>query len=62
VECVREHVENGRAQLHELIFGDPAEPYRREGLALPLASSRASSACSPVTSPSTLQPRHCWRG
>jgi AcrR family transcriptional regulator len=34
VECVRQHVENGRTQLHELIFGDPAEPYRREGLVL----------------------------
>jgi len=34
VECVREHVENGRTYLHELVFGDPAEPYRREGLVL----------------------------
>jgi hypothetical protein len=34
VECVREHVENGRTYLHELIFGDPAEPYWREGLVL----------------------------
>ena len=34
VTCIREHVENGRTYLHELVFGDPAEPYRREGLAL----------------------------
>lgn len=34
VTCVREHVENGRTYLHELVFGDPAEPYRREGLTL----------------------------
>jgi hypothetical protein len=34
VACVREHVENGRMYLHELVFGDPAEPYRRAGLAL----------------------------
>jgi len=34
VACVREQVENGRTYLHELVFGDPAEPYRREGLAL----------------------------
>lgn len=34
VACVREHVENGRTYLHELVFGDPAEPYRREGLAI----------------------------
>jgi len=34
VTCLREHVENGRTYLHELIFGDPAEPYRREGLTL----------------------------
>lgn len=34
VICLREHAENGRIYLHELVFGDPAEPYRREGLAL----------------------------
>jgi AcrR family transcriptional regulator len=34
VTCLREHVENGRTYLHELLFGDPNEPYRREGLAL----------------------------
>jgi AcrR family transcriptional regulator len=34
VACVREHIENGRTYLHELVFGDPAEPYRRAGLAL----------------------------
>ena len=34
VICVREHPENGRAYLHELIFGDPTEPYRSEGLTL----------------------------
>ncbi|WP_092557265.1 TetR/AcrR family transcriptional regulator [Herbiconiux ginsengi] len=25
VACIREHVENGRAYLHELLFGDPME-------------------------------------
>ncbi|WP_329273047.1 TetR/AcrR family transcriptional regulator [Streptomyces sp. NBC_01451] len=34
VECVREHIENGRTYLHELVFGDPAEPYRQAGLTL----------------------------
>jgi len=34
VACIREQVENGRTYLHELVFGDPTEPYRREGLAL----------------------------
>ncbi|WP_328483727.1 TetR/AcrR family transcriptional regulator [Streptomyces sp. NBC_00377] len=34
VECVREHIENGRTYLHELVFGDPSEPYRQAGLAL----------------------------
>lgn len=34
VACVREHVENGRTYLHELVFGDPAEPYRKQGLTL----------------------------
>lgn len=34
VACIREHPENGRTYLHELVFGDPAEPHRAEGLAL----------------------------
>ncbi|WP_371660775.1 TetR/AcrR family transcriptional regulator [Streptomyces sp. NBC_00280] len=34
VECLREHIENGRIYLHELVFGDPAEPYRQAGLTL----------------------------
>ncbi|MFF6787095.1 TetR family transcriptional regulator [Streptomyces sp. NPDC012510] len=34
VECVREHIENGRTYLRELVFGDPAEPYRQAGLTL----------------------------
>ncbi|MBF4567718.1 TetR/AcrR family transcriptional regulator [Plantibacter sp. VKM Ac-2880] len=34
VTCVREHPENGRTYLHELVFGDPTEPFRRDGLAL----------------------------
>jgi len=34
VGCVREQIENGRTYLHELVFGDPAETYRRAGLAL----------------------------
>ena len=34
VVCVREHIENGRTYLHELVFGDPSEPYRREGVTL----------------------------
>ncbi|HEY9266540.1 MAG TPA: helix-turn-helix domain-containing protein [Microbacterium sp.] len=34
VACIREQPENGRTYLHELVFGDPTEPHRREGLAL----------------------------
>ncbi|WP_069760151.1 TetR/AcrR family transcriptional regulator [Streptomyces sp. LUP47B] len=34
VACIREQTENGRTYLHELVFGDPDEPYRRAGLAL----------------------------
>lgn len=34
VICIREHPENGRTYLQELVFGDPAEPNRREGLEL----------------------------
>lgn len=33
IVCVREHPENGRTYLHELVFGDPAEPHRTAGLA-----------------------------
>jgi AcrR family transcriptional regulator len=33
VVCAREQIDNGRTYLHELVFGDPAEPNRREGLA-----------------------------
>lgn len=36
VGCIREQVENGRTYLHELVFGDPTEPHRREGLSLSL--------------------------
>jgi len=36
VSCIREQPENGRTYLHELVFGDPAEPHRRDGLALSL--------------------------
>lgn len=33
IDCVREHPENGRTYLHELVFGDPAEEHRATGLA-----------------------------
>jgi len=33
IDCVREHPENGRLYLHEVIFGDPAEEHRKAGLA-----------------------------
>lgn len=36
VRCIREHPENGRTYLHELVFGDATEPFRRDGLALSL--------------------------
>ncbi|MCI2956690.1 TetR/AcrR family transcriptional regulator [Agromyces atrinae] len=34
VACIREQPENGRIYLHELVFGDPTEPNRGDGLAL----------------------------
>lgn len=34
VVCIREHPDNGRTYLHELVFGDPGEAHRAEGLAL----------------------------
>lgn len=36
VACLREQPENGRTYLHELVFGDPAQPHRSEGLILSL--------------------------
>lgn len=36
VACLREQPENGRTYLHELVFGDPAQPHRAEGLTLSL--------------------------
>lgn len=33
IDCVRDQPENGRLYLHELTFGDPAEPHRAAGLA-----------------------------
>lgn len=36
VTCIREQPENGRTYLHEILFGDPTEPHRREGLTLAL--------------------------
>jgi len=45
VACVRDQVENGRTYLHELVFGDPTEPYRREGL---LLSARLEDAVARV--------------
>src|SRR6478609_3196549 len=41
VAFLREHPENGRTYLHELVFGDPTEPHRRDGLALSLRSEDA---------------------
>lgn len=34
VECNRRHVDNGRAYVRELLFGDPDEPNHRIGLTL----------------------------
>lgn len=60
VACVREHVENGRAYLHELVVGDPSEPYRRAGLALSaqlesgIASTLAHDGSVPAEDAATL--------
>ncbi|KZX20807.1 TetR/AcrR family transcriptional regulator [Rathayibacter tanaceti] len=44
VSCLREQPENGRTYLHELVFGDPAEPWRREGLTLSMRLEEALRA------------------
>jgi len=41
IASLREQPENGRAYLHELVFGDRAEPHRAEGLALALRLEEA---------------------
>lgn len=44
VDCNRVHVENGRAYLRELVFGDPAEPHHREALTLTIKTEAAVAA------------------
>ena len=39
VECNRKQVDNGRTDLREIVFGDPADPHHRDGS----ASCRRSS-------------------
>ncbi|QHE72399.1 TetR/AcrR family transcriptional regulator [Rhodococcus sp. WAY2] len=36
VASIRDHPENGRTYLHELVFGDPGEPHRADGLVFSL--------------------------
>jgi TetR/AcrR family transcriptional regulator len=44
VECNRKHVENGRAYLRELVFGDPEEPHHQDALKLTLGTEAAIAA------------------
>ena len=41
IECNREHVENGRTYLQEVVFGAPTEGYRQEALELMAGTERA---------------------
>jgi hypothetical protein len=47
--------------LHEIVFGDPAEPYRREGLVLAARLEDGIIACSPATSTSVPPTWRRWR-
>lgn len=62
VACLREHVENGRTYLHELVFGDPTEPYRREGLTL--AGRLEGGLATLLARDERINPgmRRSWRG
>ncbi len=44
VECNREHVDNGRTYLKEMVFGDPAEPHHGHALALTLETEETITA------------------
>jgi hypothetical protein len=44
VECNRTQVDNGRTYLREIVFGDPAEPYHHEALALTVQTEEAVAA------------------
>ncbi|CAN7669246.1 helix-turn-helix domain containing protein [Devosia sp. LjRoot16] len=44
VECNRVNVENGRAYLRELVFGDPDEPHHRDALTLTFKTEAAVAA------------------
>lgn len=44
VECNRVNVENGRAYLRELVFGDPEEPHHRDALVLTVKTEEAVAA------------------
>jgi AcrR family transcriptional regulator len=41
VECNRVQVDNGRTYLREMVFGDPAEPYHAQALAIAAATEEA---------------------
>lgn len=59
VSCLREQPENGRTYLHELVFGDPAEPWRREGSPSRCALRRhcGRSSCATLGSMTTMRLR-----
>lgn len=41
VHCNREHVDNGRTYLREMVFGDPEEPHHRDALELTVQTEAA---------------------
>ena len=43
VECNRVQVDNGRAYLREIVFGDPEEPHHRDAIAHTVETERAIS-------------------
>ena len=44
VECNRKQVDNGRTDLREIVFGDPAEPHHRDALDLTVQTEEAIAA------------------
>lgn len=43
VRCNREHVDNGRRYLQEVMFGDPTHPHRQQALSLMVATEESSA-------------------
>ncbi|WP_182048926.1 hypothetical protein [Changpingibacter yushuensis] len=61
VACIREHPENGRTYLHELVFGDPREPHHHDGLTLSLRLEDGITSILTLDPAQSTRHNHMWR-